>query len=121
MNKIRGEVSVTLAGEEYTMRPTFDAMCKIEADLGEKLIPLVRRFYNGSVGPRDVAVVLAHGISAAGDNKMTVGKIGDILMVDGMTQHFTVIGDFLGAPFGHGDAEGSEGNGTAPTSPADPT
>ena len=55
MNKARGEVTLSLGDRDWVLRPTFQALCEIESELGEGLIALVRRLAAGSVGVRDVA------------------------------------------------------------------
>lgn len=117
MNAERGEIEITLGGKQYVLRPTFEAFCEIEAELGDKLLPLVRRFYTGSVGLRDVATVIYHGMKAAG-SKVTLNEVGEMLVDDGINDFLGPVGMFLGTPLKANDEGTTEGNGSAPASQA---
>ena len=72
-NDERGEITVTLGGVEYTLRPTFEALAEMESQSGIGVLPLARRFMTQDWGVRDLAAVLAPAITAGG------GKIPDNL------------------------------------------
>lgn len=63
-NPHRGEVSVTLDGREYKLRPTFQALVEIEQATGCGLVELTRRFIDGKHSMRDIASILVAGINA---------------------------------------------------------
>ena len=46
-NKHRGEVTISLGGRSYLLRPTFAAIAEIEARSGQGLIGLARRLAAG--------------------------------------------------------------------------
>jgi hypothetical protein len=65
-NSARGEVTVNLAGTAHIMRPTFDAIAKIEAMTGLGLVGVARRLLNpNDASLRDVAFVIAAGLVGA--------------------------------------------------------
>ncbi|MFV9875398.1 MAG: hypothetical protein AB8U25_03210 [Rickettsiales endosymbiont of Dermacentor nuttalli] len=41
-DQYRGEVSIELAGKIYNLRPTFQALCEIENEIGKSLIMFVK-------------------------------------------------------------------------------
>lgn len=56
-NRLRGEVEITVGGETLALRPTFDAICRIEDEIG-KILPLVSQMDNGELGVRQQVGVL---------------------------------------------------------------
>lgn len=106
-NERRGEVAVKLDGVEYIMRPTFEALAQIEVDLGDRLLPLVTRINRTDIGIMDVAKIIFYGITATGAS-LSVEKIGNCLVQDGLTDHIEEVMKFLsyglsGAPKGNGE------------------
>lgn len=67
----RGDVGAMLAGTRVTLRPTFEALARMEGETGAGLLALARRFEaalvrrEGDLRIGDVAAVLRHGIAAA--------------------------------------------------------
>ncbi|PWR22753.1 gene transfer agent family protein [Zavarzinia aquatilis] len=74
-NPHRGEVSVTLGGQVYRLRPSFAALAETEVMAGCGLVPLARRFLDGSYGLRDVVAVLVPALKAAGQGGESVGQL----------------------------------------------
>lgn len=74
-NPHRGEVSVTLGGQAYRLRPSFGALAETEAMAGCGLVPLARRFLDGDYGLRDVVAVLVPALKAAGHGGDSVGQM----------------------------------------------
>ena len=74
-NKHRGEVEVKLGGTAYTLRPTFAALAEIEDKTDARLVTLARRFAEGDVGVRDVAVVLWAGMGESAPSLDDVGRL----------------------------------------------
>ena len=79
MTDARGEITLTLDGEDYTLRPTFDAIRAIETGLGVNLLPLVMRMQNQDVGVRDAAVFVT-ACARAGGHEVSESEIGARLM-----------------------------------------
>lgn len=65
-NKRRGEEELRLAGRSYILRPTFQALAEIEAELGEPLLVIADRALSGRVGTRDVLATVRAGVKAGG-------------------------------------------------------
>ena len=61
-NPERGEVRVTVAGVDYLLRYTTNAICTLEASTHERAIPFMKRFANQDVGMADVRVIVWAGL-----------------------------------------------------------
>ncbi len=109
MNKARGEVTLSLGGRDWVLRPTFQALCEIESELGEGLIALVRRLAAGSVGVRDVAVIVHAGIKAVEKKPPSYDKVGQMVIEAGIVGLLGPLGEFLGAAFSDRDDESDDG------------
>lgn len=66
MNPARGEAVVTLGGETFTLRPSFEALVEIETRAGCRIVPLALRLAKGDYGPADLEAVLLPCLKAAG-------------------------------------------------------
>ena len=135
MNKARGEITLTLGGRDWVLRPTFQALCEIESELGDGLIALVRRLAQGSVGVRDVAVIVHAGIKAVEKKPPSYDKVGQMVIEAGIVGLLGPLGEFLGAAFSDSeDADGAANGGDTdagqtkaeadagnPEAPPDPT
>ena len=66
-NPHRGECAVMLAGTRYVLRPDFEAISAIDAELGG-ILALARRGMNdpGDLTLHELAVIVAEGIKASG-------------------------------------------------------
>ena len=89
-NPERGEVTVRLGGEDHVLRPTFQALCEIEAATGEKLVPLVQAFAAGRYGARDLAIVVTAGLRGAGERDAKVETVGAMLAGQGFADQGTL-------------------------------
>jgi hypothetical protein len=78
-NEPRGEIDVVLNGETFTLRPTFEALCQIEAALGRGAIEIVERMEQHRFGVRDAATIIAATANAAG-HRVSEAEIGAKLM-----------------------------------------
>ena len=64
VNPHRGEVAVTLDGQQHAARLTLGALAGLEADLGcDSLIGVIERFESGRFASRDVLAVLVAGLT----------------------------------------------------------
>ena len=61
-NPERGEVRVTVAGVDYLLRYTTNAICTLEASTHERAIPFMQRFADQDVGMADVRVIVWAGL-----------------------------------------------------------
>jgi len=58
-NPWRGEVSITLDGISYVMRPTFERLNRIEQKLNMGFVALARKLADGNIMLEELAVVVA--------------------------------------------------------------
>lgn len=65
-NKHRGEEELRLAGRTYVLRPTFQALAEIEAELDEKLLRIAERSLAGNIGTKETLAVVRAFIRGGG-------------------------------------------------------
>ena len=94
-NEHRGEVAITLVGEDYVMRPTFQCLCEIEAQTGVGIFAMARRFHASNFGISDAAIIVTAGMKAAGETGATVKKIGEMIFETGLDKTAAPITEFL--------------------------
>lgn len=116
-NANRGEVEITLAGDSYTLRPSFQALCEIEEATGMGIAALLRRYGDGAFGVRDVAAVLWAGIRATDRQAPRMNEIGEIIVEEGLAAFVEPVGRFLARAVSGG---GRERPGEAQKKPAAP-
>jgi len=104
-NPHRGEVEVSLGGETFILRPTFEALAEIEKATGLGLVPFATKITTGSYGVLDVFTVLKAGIRAGGreppkDLGQRIVEEGLIRLSDGVLNFLTqaLDGGSKGAP-----------------------
>jgi hypothetical protein len=94
-NQQRGEVTIKLGDNKYTLRPTFEAMCEIEDRLDKPMLELVIDFQKGNMRFKSAAVIIWAGIHGhllnrfTDKEKPTVQEIGESIRKDGMTNILT--------------------------------
>jgi len=90
-NKTRGEVSLELEGQEYVLRPSYEAISAFEAQTDRSLIDLARAAGDGQLKMSEAAIIVTECIKAHGravdDKAMAVfnaARVGElILQADG--------------------------------------
>lgn len=65
-NGVRGEVGLTLGERDCVLRPTFQALCAAEEELGS-LLSLVDRAAEGRIGLGEIAGLFWHCIAERGE------------------------------------------------------
>ena len=65
-NATRGELSITLDGAEYVLRPSFEAISAFEAATGKGIIQLTRDAINGGMTTGALAQIVAETMRAQG-------------------------------------------------------
>ena len=88
-NKVRGEVTLTLAGEAVTLRPTWDAIVATEAAWDCGWPEIVRRLELQRFRLPELAALILEGIKAAGPQKYaepTLKQVGELLIAHGALQ-----------------------------------
>ena len=112
-NKIRGEVAVALGGRDWTMRPTFQAICEIEGRTGKDILVVARECWDGRFCAVTVAAVVWAGLRAAHDDAPDFEAVGAMLVEQGITTFFEPVLAFLAnalAGLSAGEGEGEAKN-----------
>jgi hypothetical protein len=77
-NGKRGEISLKLQGEDYTLRPSYEAIQAIEDQTGKGLIDLSRDALNGRLTSREAQTIVCECVKAWGrasdDNSAALQK-----------------------------------------------
>jgi hypothetical protein len=102
-NKYRNEVEVTLNGESYTLRPTFNCIVEIEAAVGCSLMQFLPRFVAGQMTASQAFAILSAGIKGAGD-KVAADSLQENMAEGGFNDVVVAIDKFLTASTMSGDA-----------------
>lgn len=83
-NKERGEVLVPLKDSPLILRPTFDAIVKIEGETGMSVTKLARSLIEGdSLGIGIMTTIIFHG-SKAGGSTLGRQQIGELVVKTGL-------------------------------------
>jgi hypothetical protein len=82
INPHRGDVGLTLDGEERTMRLTLGALASLEAELNaQSLVDLIAHFESGEFSSQELMMLLWAGLNGGG-MKISLAEIG-IAHIDG--------------------------------------
>ena len=95
-NDLRNEIKLTLAGEERTMRATFEEMCAIEQKLGKSVVALMSRIANRDFGVFETATVIFHGLRGFGDTRLSFAEVGAAVMEAGVVPLASPVMEFIG-------------------------
>lgn len=83
-NAQRGEVEITLAGQTYTLRPTFEAVARIESRLNCGIFGLANRWIGRQdIGLAEASVVIEECIRGAGAKPPAT--VGHLIRKQGLT------------------------------------
>ncbi len=75
-NPYRGEVTLTINGQERRLRLSLGALAELEAGLGaSSLTGLVERFETGDFTTTDIIALLAAGLTDLGEDDLRVAEI----------------------------------------------
>ena len=79
-------IDITLDGKTWSLKPTFDALMRIERARGAGVIALLYRFQLQQHGVTDVAQILYEGIRAEhGNETPKLEAIGESVIREGLT------------------------------------
>ena len=92
-NEQRGEVRLTLAGVDYLLRPTFDALAETEQRAGCGLLPMVRRLTSQEWGVRDLLAIIGPAIKAGGAKPPD--NLGPLIMAEGPIRVAVIAAQYL--------------------------
>lgn len=80
-NPMRGEAMITIAGMEYLLRPTFEALVAAEEDLGS-LFAMVEKASQGSLGIAAMSALVWHCLPA--ETRPDRNAVGEALLAMGL-------------------------------------
>lgn len=93
MNKQRGDVAVTIDGQDYVLRPTYQALAEIESRTGVGLVALAGKFMNRDFGVTEAVTIVSAGIAGSGEKPPK--DLGDMMIGHGVLQLAGPILEFL--------------------------
>ena len=86
-NKSRGEVELKIAGQEFTIRPTFGALCELEDRTGLSVLQIVASMEGGKVRLKTLAQILWAGMYGYDEKTtMTINDVGELIMKEGLVR-----------------------------------
>ncbi len=85
INKRRGDVGLTLAGEVWELRPSFEALVGFEDVSGKSVVKCYADILNGNLRVTDIVHLIYAGAMAHPDfnKKINVEMIGGLVMKEG--------------------------------------
>jgi hypothetical protein len=84
-NQQRGEISLELGGKNYTLRPSFGALCEIEERLNISIPNLIIAFENGDLRIKSIATIIWGGMWAVDPKAVpTIPEVGEMILKDGL-------------------------------------
>lgn len=90
----RGEMALTVAGAAVTLRPSFQALVKAEAELGP-LFALIERAVEGKLSIGEIVGLIWHCIHELPDN-LTRETLGDALVEAGLAKVTPLLKGLIG-------------------------
>jgi hypothetical protein len=97
-DKERGEVTLELGGETYTLVPSFGAVCEIEDALGVNLFDLARRLATADIAAREVIdlthACLTHACPSRVGAKPDKAALGEAVLEAGPLEVMAVFAEF---------------------------
>lgn len=99
VNAMRGEVAILLRNKSYTMRPTFEALGKIEHDTKLGIIALARQLHEGSISLHSMAVIITYCINAV-EKAVTLESVGEALVEQGISTAIKPVSELLAGVLG---------------------
>jgi len=105
----RGETEIVLAGETYTLRPSFKAIAALRKATGEPLLRTVGRFIEGNFDAHEVLAV----VSACVVGKKLPPDLGELIVRDGFADLSAKVLPFLVGMCTGGRPEGGDAAGNA--------
>lgn len=93
-NRERGEVSVTLDGKDFVLRPSFTAAVEIEQMLGVGSVEVARRIEEWRFGLREAAAIITAGLKAAGE-PASYNKVGEMVHKTGTIGLMPILHEYM--------------------------
>ena len=94
VNKLRGELEVSLNQKKYKTRLNLDAIVRIETEIGKSILEVANDLMTQKVKMQEVIVILTQAIRGGG-NDLTAKDIGQEVYNAGLVEGFKVTGEIL--------------------------
>jgi len=91
----RNEVTITLAGEERTLRASFTAIAAIEKALGKSMMAVINKVASGDLAVTEAAVIIFHGLRGFDDTRLTYEQVGEAVVTAGVTKVSLPVVEFV--------------------------
>ncbi|AIL64503.1 hypothetical protein NOVO_00465 [Rickettsiales bacterium Ac37b] len=95
-NQYRGEINIELAGKTYNLRPTFQALCEIENEIGKSLILLLSKLDEQGILIQEQIAIIKIGIKHAENNNLPE-NLEELIKQKDIASLFKIICKFLEA------------------------
>ena len=105
-NKNRGEVAIKLAKNEYILRPSFQAICSIETELGKSIIAIIANLTKNNLTLSDSSIIIFYGMQAYEKQQLTKEEIGNLIFNEGIINILPKLIKFLEYAVGLGEENG---------------
>ncbi|MFQ5535666.1 MAG: gene transfer agent family protein [Sphingomonadales bacterium] len=103
-NPQRGEETLAVNGQTYTLRLDFEAIAQIEQQMGEGIAAIIQnRISIGKYGITDIAVIFCEMLRSGGHDETTLEDAGNLLLELGPETVGQAIGNVLTATLGGGE------------------
>jgi len=106
-NKHRGEMKISLGGEDYNTRLNFDSIARIEGATGQSVIRLAQSIGDTSIGLQQLSIVLYQAIKGGG-NDVTDKDVNKIIWEAGIVAAMGAAGEVLTNALIGGQDEGKD-------------
>lgn len=104
------DVTLRLGGEEYVLKPTFQALADISARVGDPMGMIMRAQTLGQPPAFPQMIKVFHlGLKASG-YRLTEEELGEMLFEEGYSEFYEQFGEYLGLLTNGGRAMEEEGN-----------
>lgn len=84
-NKLRGEVTLKLGGNDYTLRPTFNALCEMEDVCKAPILRIMEEMQSGTIRLSVLANIVWAGMRGYDSAEaLTTEEVGEMIVSDGL-------------------------------------
>ncbi len=96
MATARGEIIFTLGGVEHRMKPTWAAIVEMEDRFKTSLLKIAQRMSAQDFSSKDIVICIWCGLRGAGNDKITVEEVGELVVAEGITSMMVPLAKFIG-------------------------
>jgi hypothetical protein len=94
-NIARGDLTVQIQDRAYTLRPTFQSLCEIEAATGKAILDLAEQMAGGKIGLSDLGHIVTFGIKAGSNIVLHKEEIGEAIVKIGLAAVLSIVSEFV--------------------------